>query len=340
MRFSGSGKILVVDDDPQNVDVLKRLMGRLGYEVVGAVNGEQALEAIARNPPDVVLLDVNMPGIDGFEVCRRLKADPATRLIPVVLVTTLRESNDRIRGIEAGADDFLSKPPVLAELQARVQSLVKLKRYTDELDSAESVILSLGLTIEARDPYTNGHCRRLAVYATALGRRLGLSDEELVALNRGAYLHDVGKIGIPDGILLKDGRLTEAEIALMRQHTIIGARLCGEMRLLQDVRPIVRHHHERPDGTGYPDKLKGDEIPVLARVLSVVDVYDALTTARPYKAALSSDDAIALMRTEADKGWLFRDLVDEFAELAASGAFATMPDSDSIETRPYEGWSL
>jgi putative two-component system response regulator len=323
MPQQDGGKILVVDDEPQNVEVLKRLMSRLGYDVVAAVNGESALESVAQDPPDIILLDVNMPGISGFDVCRRLKADPATRLIPVVLITTLTGSDDRVRGIEAGADDFLSKPPVLAELYARVRSLVRLKRYTDELDSAESVILSLGLTIEARDPYTNGHCRRLVTYSTALGRRLGLSDEQLVALHRGAYLHDVGKIGIPDAVLLKVGRFTEDEHALMKRHTVIGDRLCGNMRLLQDVRPIVRHHHERPDGTGYPDKLQGDAIPLLARILSVVDVYDALTTARPYKEALSSEEAVRVIREEAAKGWLFESLVDEFASLVASGELSS-----------------
>lgn len=323
------GRILVVDDEPQNVKVLTRLMSRLGYDVVSAPDGESALQSVANEPPDIVLLDVNMPGISGFDVCHTLKGDPATRLIPVVLITTLTGSDDRIRGIEAGADDLLSKPPVLAELQARVRSLVRLKRYTDELDSAANVILYLGLTIEARDPYTNGHCRRLATYSTALGRRLGLSGEQLVALHRGAYLHDVGKIGIPDAVMLKVGRLTEAEHALMRQHTVIGDRLCGEMRLLQDVRPIVRHHHERPDGTGYPDKLRGEDIPMLARILSVVDVYDALTTVRPYKEALSSEEAVKVLREEAAKGWLFGQLVEEFAVLVATGELnATAPNPD------------
>ena len=317
VEYKTAGKILVVDDESQNVEVLRRLMTRLGYDVLTASDGESALQSVVRDRPDLVLLDVNMPGIDGFEVCRRLKADPATRLIPVVLITTLTASEDRIRGIEAGADDFLSKPPVIAELEARVRSLTRLKRYTDELDSAESVILSLGLTIEARDPYTKGHCQRLATYATALGTRLGLADDQLVALNRGAFLHDVGKIGIPDAVLLKAGRLTASEYALMQQHTVIGDNLCSELRLLEDVRPIVRHHHERPDGTGYPDQLKGEDIPLLARILSVVDVYDALTTERPYKPALTPDHAIRELREEAAKGWKFEELVEEFVTLVA-----------------------
>ena len=307
-------------------------MTRLGYDVLTASDGESALKAVARSSPDLVLLDVNMPGIDGIEVCRRLKADAATRLIPGVLITTLTSSEDRVRGIEAGADDFIAKPPVIAELEARVRSLTRLKRYTDELDSAESVILSLGLTIEARDPYTTGHCQRLATYATALATRLGLSDKELVAINRGAFLHDVGKIGIADAVLLKPGQLTQAEYALIQQHTVIGDRLCSELRLLEDVRPIVRHHHERPDGTGYPDQLTGDEIPVLARILSVVDVYDALTSERPYKQPFPSAHAIHELREDAARGRLFEALVEEFVVLVNEGAFAqlTLTEADGL----------
>jgi len=314
-------------------------MTRLGYVVVTAPDGATALQAVVHDRPDLVLLDVNMPGIDGFEVCRRLKADPATRLLPVVLITSLTASEDRIRGIEAGADDFLSKPPVIAELEARVRSLTRLKRYTDELDSAEAVILSLGLIIEARDPSTNGHCQRLAKYAVALGTRLGLSDDHLVALNRGAYLHDVGKIAIPDAVLLKRGRLTEPEYALMQQHTVIGDNLCSELRLLEDVRPIVRHHHERPDGTGYPDGLKGEAIPLLARILSVVDVYDALTTARPYKTALPPDQAVRELREEAAKGWKFEAIVEEFAALVAEDLFvAPGTPAESADPATVQRW--
>ena len=283
-----------------------------------------------------MLLDVNMPGIDGLEVCRRLKADTTTRLIPVVLVTTLTESDDRVRGIVAGADDFISTPPVVAELEARVRSLIRLKRYTDDLDSAESVILSLGLTIEARDPHTHGHCQRLAAYAVALGTRVGLADDQLVALHRSAFLHDVGKIGIPDAILLKTERLTHSEHGAMRQHTVIGEKLCSGLRLLDDVRPIVRHHHERADGTGYPDGLKGDDIPLLARILSVVDVFDALTTDRPYRRALSKEHAVDELRHEAARGWKSAVLVEEFASWVAEGAVASHEGIDRISALRHQ----
>ncbi len=319
--YAGSGTILAADDEPANLDVLRRLMGRHGYQFVSAPDGEQALEAVRRDRPDIVLLDLEMPKINGFEVCRRLKADPQTRLIPVVIITGQAAAEDRIRGIDAGADDFLTKPFNVPELLARVRSLVRLKRYTDELDSAESVILSLGLTVEARDPYTRGHCARLARYATALGDRLNLGDEQLVALHRGAYLHDVGKVGIADAVLLKPGRYTPEEHRVMQQHTIIGYTLCGEMRSLADVRLIVRHHHERRDGTGYPDGLRGEAIPFLARILSVVDVYDALTSERPYRAPLKLADALRELRSEAARGWLFPSLVEEFALLSETAEF-------------------
>jgi putative two-component system response regulator len=340
MRYRSAGTILVVDDEPKNVEVIGRLMSRLGYDVINAPDGEAALQSVVRDRPDLVLLDVNMPGIDGIEVCRRLKADPETRLIPVVLLTGLTASEDRLRGIEAGADDFLSKPPVMVELEARVRSLTRLKRYTDELDSAESVILSLGLVIEARDPYTEGHCQRLAMYSTALGVRMGLADDELVALNRGGFLHDVGKIGIPDAILLKAGRLTPAEYALMQEHTVIGDRLCSELRLLDEVRPIVRHHHERPDGTGYPDGLEGEAIPLVARILSVVDVYDALTTDRPYRQALPSAEAVVKLREAAAKGWLFEGLVEEFAALVSRDDFRQHELPDPVRAPRAPHWRM
>ena len=317
-----AGKVLVVDDERANVEVLTRMMRREGYEVISASNGQLALEAVARERPDVVLMDVNMPVVNGFEACRQLKREPATRLLPVILLTGLAATEDRLRGIEAGADDFLSKPFAVDELRARVRSLTRLKRYTDELESAESVILSLALTIEARDPCTGGHCERLARYAVALGGQLGLDEEQRIALHRGGFLHDVGKVGIPDAVLLKAGALTEVEALQMRQHPIIGDALCGQMRSLQAVRPIVRHHHERQDGTGYPDGLRGDAIPWLASVIAVVDSYDAMTTERPYKRAKTPDQACAELREEARKGWKHPAIVEALIDLEQSGVLA------------------
>ena len=308
------GLVLVVDDMPGNRQLISTMLSRQGYTVITAGSGSEALAALSERP-DLVLLDVMMPGIDGFDVCRRIKGDPESRLIPVVLITALTCTEDRIRGIEAGADDFLSKPLNMLELCARVRSLIRIKGYTDELDTAASVILSLGLTIEARDPSTNGHCQRLASLGTALGRRIGLGHDELLAIERGGFLHDLGKIGVPDSVLLKPGPLTSAEFDLMKQHTVIGDRLCADMRSLRDVRPIVRHHHERLDGSGYPDGLKGDAIPLLAQLMGVVDVFDAITTARTYKPAHPTDRARSMLLDEVAQGWRRPDLVSTFIEL-------------------------
>ena len=315
------GKVLVVDDDRSNVELLTRLMTREGYRVVSALNGALALDAVERERPDVVLMDVNMPGVDGFEACRRLKGDAATRLLPVILITGLTATEDRIRGIDAGADDFLSKPFAIDELRARVRSLARIKRYTDDLESADSVILSLALTIEARDPYTGGHCERLARYGVALGAHLGLDEEPRIALHRGGFLHDVGKVGVPDAVLLKRGPLTPEERATMEQHPVIGDNLCGEMRSLEAVRPIVRHHHERVDGSGYPDHLRGSEIPLLASVIGVVDAYDAMTTARTYKTPGSPEAACRGLLEDVAKGWKDAALVAGFVQLQQAGAF-------------------
>lgn len=291
VRFAG--KVLVVDDLPANVDLLSSMLTREGYEVVTAFDGEQALRMVEDTQPDLVVLDVLMPALNGYEVCERMKQNPATRLTPVVLITALHEREDKIQGINAGADDFLTKPVDVHELKARVRSLVRLKRYTDDFESAESVILSLALVIEARDAYTDGHCQRLASYATALGSSLGLSDEDLAALFRGGYLHDVGKIGIPDSILLKPGRLTQDEYQQIKEHPLIGDRLCGELRSLRQVRPIVRHHHERLDGSGYPRGLKGDAILLDARILAIADVVEAMSSHRPYRPGLGIEPALA-----------------------------------------------
>jgi len=283
--------------------------------VTSVGGGEEALQSVANDQPDLILMDVMMPGLNGFEACRQLKLDASTRLIPVVLVTALRHSQDRIRGFEAGADDFLSKPINAPELRARVRSLIRIKKYTDDLDSAESVIISMALTIEARDPSTDGHCHRLAAYATAFGKELGLAEEDLAALERGGFLHDIGKVGIPDSVLLKPGKLTSEEYERIKTHTVIGDRLCGELRSLRRVRPIVRGHHERLDGTGYPDQLKGNRVPLLAQLMGIVDVFDALTTSRPYKSALPREAALEELRREADRGWRSRELVDVFVRL-------------------------
>ena len=313
------GRVLVVDDLEGNVALIGRVLAPDGFEVCATLRADDALDAVQREQPDVILMDVRMPGSTGFDLCRALKQNPATRLIPLVLMTAATKPEDRLEAIEAGADEFVAKPLNVQELRARLRSLVRVKRFTDDLESAEQVIVSLALTIEARDVYTDGHCQRLAQYSTTMGAVLGLGPDDLQALHRGGYLHDVGKIGIPDAILLKPGTLTPAEFDEMKKHPLIGARLCGELRSLARVRPIVRWHHERLDGSGYPDGLKGDDIPLVAQITGVVDVYDALTTKRPYRPALTHADACAILREEVARGWRQPDLVDALISLVESG---------------------
>ncbi|MFH1068922.1 MAG: HD domain-containing phosphohydrolase [Candidatus Glassbacteria bacterium] len=310
-----SGKILVVDDQPLNVELLEADLLEYGYEVVTAYDGVTALEKVTRDLPDLILLDVMMPGMDGFEVCRRLKGNQETVLVPIVMITALSEKADRIKGIEAGVDDFLTKPYDRQELQARVKSLLRVKHYTDELERAEAVIASLALGVEAKDSYTENHCERLSRYSVSLGKKFNLPAEQLRALKLGGTLHDVGKIGIPDAILNKKGRLTEDEYSVMRQHPIIGYNICKPLRSLRHVLPIIRHHHERLDGTGYPDGLAGEDIPLTARILTVVDVYDALRTERPYKPAYDHDKAMKIIHEETAKGWYDLKVVDKFKDL-------------------------
>jgi putative two-component system response regulator len=313
--MSTSGRVLIVDDYEANISALRQLLERQGYEVLTATNGRDALDLVHRERPDLVLLDVVMPGVSGLDVCATLKNVAETCLTPVVLVSALQERATRLEGLEAGADDFLSKPVDPQELYARVRTLIRLKRLTDDLESAESLFLTLGRFIEARDPYTVNHCDRLAQYATALGSSLNLDPSELDALYRGAFIHDIGKIAIPDRILLKKGKLTRDEYELMKQHPVIGDDLCRTVRLLDAVRPIVRHHHERLDGRGYPDGLAGDDIPLLARIVKVVDVFDALTTDRPYRKALATDAALEIMRGDADAGWCEAALLEAFIDV-------------------------
>ena len=235
---------------------------------------------------------MHLPGIDGVTVCRHLKSTPETALTPVLMMTGLASQEAHLSALEAGADDFLAKPIVLAELTARVRSAVRMKQCIDELDDAAGSIVMLGAMIEARDRSTEGHCRRLALYASRLGARIGLGRDDLRALEHGGYLHDLGKIAIPDALLLKAGPLTAAEYTLVKTHTVIGERLCMPLRSMRAVRPIIRSHHETLDGKGYPDALVGSTIPLLAQVIGIVDVFDALTTNRPYRDALTRADGL------------------------------------------------
>jgi putative two-component system response regulator len=311
-RDAHEGIILVADDNESNRELLSTLLVEEGYQVISVADGQQALEQVGFDSIDLALLDVVMPRKTGFDVCLAIKSKPATRLIPVLLLTSLTSDDDRIRGIMCGADDFLTKPVNKHELLARVHSLIRLKQFTDELDNAEAVLLSLALSIEAKDPYTEGHCDRLSKYSVAVAEKLGLPEDLRGALRRGGLVHDIGKLAVPEHILLKPGPLTPDERKIMEQHTIAGERICAPLRSFRHVLPIIRHHHEKQDGSGYPDGLKADQIPLTARILQITDIYDALTTDRPYRKALSAEKAFAIMREEVKRGWWDGSVLNEF----------------------------
>ncbi|MGO9640989.1 MAG: HD-GYP domain-containing protein [Candidatus Acidiferrales bacterium] len=331
------GTILVADDNDSLRELLMHILRVQGYRVLVAADGAEALKILLREQVDLALIDVMMPGQSGLAVCRAVKERPETRLTPIVLVTGADSTEARVEGIKAGADDFLSKPLRKEELLARVKSLILLKRYTDELENAETVLCSLARSIEAKDPYTEGHCDRLSRAAVALGERLGLAADTRTALRRAGIVHDIGKVVVPEQILLKPGPLDATERRLMESHTIVGERICAPLKSFRHVLPIIRHHHEHLDGSGYPDHLKGDQIPLSARVLTTVDIYDALTTDRPYRRALSSAEAFATIREETERGWWDASLISVLKELVVAkeagqphAAAAVAPDASSL----------
>jgi len=311
-RPESAGRILVVDDNPHARELLRASLVAEGYTVTLAEGGEEALAKVAEEVPELILLDINMPGLNGYEVCSRLKGTEATRLIPIIFLTSMSDLEDRLRGIEVGADDFLTKPFRKVELLARAKSLLRVKRLNDRLENAENVLFALANAIEAKDPYTEGHIFRVATLALKLGRRLGLSAEHQESLWKGGILHDIGKIGVPDAILNKAGRLTPEEVAQMQVHAIVGERICQPLRSIRYLLPVIRHHHEKFNGTGYPDGLRGEAIPITARIVGIVDMYDALITDRPYRPRLSREEAFGILRAGAADGTLDPELVASF----------------------------
>lgn len=308
-------RILVVDDDPTVGAALEHILQGEGYHVARARDGRGALARVADQPPDLILLDLNMPQMGGFEVCQRIKGDPTTSLLPVVILTGESEFEARMRAWEVGADDFLSKPFQVVEVLARCRSLLRTKQLVDELDSAQSVLFAFARTLEAKSRYTQGHSERVTALALTLADRIGLTGAEKETLRRGSLLHDIGKISTPDAILDKPAELTPEEYDVVKQHPAEGVRMVESLRSIRDVIPHIRWHHERMDGRGYPDGLFGGSIPVPVRVLSVADVYDALATDRPYRPALAPDECLSMLREDAAGGGLDPELVEVFCRI-------------------------
>lgn len=301
--------VLIVDGVDINRCLLRGILRPEGYRVLEAATPAEALVLLEREKVDLVVLELMMPGMSGPDLCRRVKQQRGSRFTPVLILTSLQGKENEIAGMDSGADEFLVKPLHPDVVRARVKAMLRHKEAVDSLEQAEGVLLALARAIEHRDEMTIGHCERLASLSVKLGLALGLPRSQMLALHRGGYLHDIGKVAIPDGILFKPGPLTPDERRVMETHVIRGEEICRSVRTLAPVLPIIRSHHERWDGSGYPDGLKGEETPLLARILQVADIYDALTSERPYKEAMSPGDALTVLDQEAAKGWRDPELV-------------------------------
>jgi putative two-component system response regulator len=310
--MSRTPRVLIVDDLPENRDILGGLLEPEGYVVETARDGQEAVEKALADPPDLILMDVSMPRMNGFEACRQLKADERTHLVPLVLVTGLVAREDRIEGIAAGCDDFLTKPVDTEQLVARTRSLLRTKSLLDDLEQAENVLVALANAIDAKDNYTRGHSERVASYAEELGGAAGLGRIERRNLKRAGLLHDIGKIGTALEYLNKPGKLTTEEYEQVKLHPVVGAEMCKPLRTMAPLLVLIRGHHERLDGRGYPDGLTAERIPLPLRCLTIADVYDALTSNRAYRKAMPREAALRIMREEATVGMWDIALIDLF----------------------------
>jgi putative two-component system response regulator len=294
--------ILIVDDQLDNIQTIRDILEGKQYRIIEATNGREALQILEKTTPDLILLDAMMPVMDGFETARYIRKNIATRLIPIIMITALDSVQDRVKGLEAGVDDFITRPFHIVELRARIKNLLRLRESLNELENAEQVIFSLAKAVEAKDKYTEGHCNRLANLAESMGKFLDLPEGDIVVLRRGGILHDIGKIAISDQILLKPGPLISEEFEIIKKHPIIGEEICKPLKTLRPVLPVIRYHHERFNGTGYPEGLSGQQIPLTARIIGLVDCYDSLTTHRPYRMALRHDQALEICDLETRRG--------------------------------------
>lgn len=295
-------KILIVEDDIKSIKLIEGFLSKDNYQILSALSGEQALNIVGKTSPDLILLDIMMPGMDGYTVCQRLKEAESTRLTPVVMITALGAREDKIRGIEVGADDFLTKPVDRVELRARVKSLLRVKSLIDQLEKAENVIFSLVTALEERSPYEKGHSLRVSQLSLELARALGLPQDEQLLLGKACLLHDVGKIGI-DTILHKPGPLTQEEFDKVKKHPVKSEKICMPLNFAAPFLAMIRHHHEWWNGRGYPDGLKSESIPLGARIIAIADAYDAMTSNRPYRAPMPPIKALDMLEEGAGRQW-------------------------------------
>lgn len=312
-------KILIVDDNKVNVELIKAQLKTHDYTIQTAYDGEEALEKIDKNPPDIVLLDLMMPKISGYEVCRSIKQNKKTQFIPVIVITALQELDDKLKAMELGADDFLVKPFNKLELATRIKSLLHMKSLHDDLETSENILFSLAEALEAKDVYTRGHSDRVASIAIAIAQEMDLPKRDVEIIHKGGLLHDIGKIGVKEHILLKPGRLTEEEMKHVQLHPKIGYDICAPLKSLEEALPCIRSHHERYDGGGYPDGIKGDEVPIKGQIMAIADAYDAMTTDRPYRTGMSKQVAVKIFEDEIDSGQWNPELVRIFLKILKEG---------------------
>lgn len=308
-------KILVVDDNSTNVELICMHLKAFPYQIIKAYDGDQALQMVEEEKPDLILLDLMMPKISGYEVCQKLKKDQKTALIPIIIITALRELDDKIKAMELGADDFLIKPFNKLELTTRIKSLLRLKQLTDEMEHVENMVFTLAEALEAKDVYTRGHSERVAKYSVILAKALGMNDQEVEDIRKGSLLHDIGKIGVKDSILNKVEKLTQEEIAHIRTHPARGYEICKKMKSFKKYLPAIRWHHERMDGKGHPDGLTGDQLPLSARICAITDAFDAMTSNRPYRKGISPLQAANIFEREINSGQWDPEILKVFIDL-------------------------
>ncbi len=307
--------VLVVDDLCSNLELLEAIFLHAGFEVFSALDAASALSIFESRKVDIAVLDVMMPEMDGFELCKRLKSMTEKKFFPVILLTALTDRQSRITGLECGADDFISKPFDATELTIKAKSLIKLKMLQDELEHSENVILTLAVAMEARDPYTRGHSTRVGEMSKAFASFLGFGKREQENMKKAGILHDIGKIGVSTELLCKNGKLTRDELEAIKRHTIIGEEICKPLVSIREILPSIRSHHERWDGTGFPDGLAGENIPFNARMLSIADAFDAMVSKRPYRAGRSLNTAIGVFSMEQYSGQWDPALVGRFIDM-------------------------
>ncbi len=310
--------ILVVDDHKSNLELMEAVFIKEGFKVYTALGGQEAINKFQNYPIDVAVLDVMMPEIDGFELCSKLKNISGKRFFPVILLTALTDKNSKLKGLESGADDFISKPFDTTELILKIKSLLKVKSLNDDLDHSENIIMTLAVAMEARDPYTKGHSTRVSKLAAEFVAYLGLPEIDRQEMKKAGILHDIGKICLNESLLRKPGPLTKEEVEMIKTHTILGEDLCRPLVSMRKILPAIRHHHERWDGMGFPDGLAGEDIPLMARILAIVDSFDAMVSVRPYRDRRSVGETIKTMKSEQYDGQWDSELLNYFIEMIGS----------------------